>query len=287
MQKPQQSKNNIQILITNKLKRLTLFDYFMGILLVGITVFFIFTFSRTERTVLVDLTFERVGQGNNFFPPEYWAAENITVGDVVYNALGNKIASVIKVSRVPWRGGSRLYTYLTIELKALYHKANRTYSYEGSALAVGQKLTFLIRNTNYTGIVKNIYVNDLPPSPDAIKSAQASLYCREYEPWHADAIKNLTVKDQNGKIKAEVLSSQIVPAQIAVETSDGRIIEARHPYKKDLDLTVALYDLKCTDNTMCLYNETQSFFIGSELWLDSGTTWVGARCSVKNFTLLK
>ena len=68
MQKPQQSKNNIQILITNKLKRLTLFDYFMGILLVGITVFFIFTFSRTERTVLVDLTFERVGQGEQLLP---------------------------------------------------------------------------------------------------------------------------------------------------------------------------------------------------------------------------
>lgn len=287
MQKPQQSKYKIHHFINDKLKRLTIFDYLVGILLIGLAVFFIFTFSRTEQTVLVDLTFERVGQGSNFFPPEYWATGKLTTGDFVYNALGNKIASVKKVSLVPWGGGSRLYTYLTIEMKALYHKASRTYSYEGSALAVGQKLTLLIRNTSYTGIIKNIYSNEPQTSPKTLMQARVSMFCREYEPWHAEAIQNLKVKDQNGNLKAEITSSKISPAQVVVETSDGRLVEARHPYKKDMDLTIMLYDLSCTDNTLCFFNETKSFLIGSDLWLDSGTTWVGARCSVKDFTLLK
>lgn len=278
--------NHIRNFVIKKLKRLTLIDYLVLLITVGVGLFFVFKFSRQEKTVLVDLTFERVSPGNNFFPPEYWQATKISPGDVVYNSLGNKIAIIKTVKQLPWRGGSRLYTYLTIEIAALYHKANRSYSYEGKPLAIGQSFNFLIGNTSYVGVVKNIYVESMPTTVKAKQTASVQLYCREYEPWHAEAIRNLSVKDQNGKVMAEVTNVTITPAQVAIETADGRIVEGRHPFKKDLNLKIKLYDLDCAEKNLCFYNETQSFTIGSELWLDSGTTWLGANCSVKEFALL-
>lgn len=278
--------NPIKNVVIKKLTSLTLIDY-LGILIIfGIILFITFRFSRKEAMVLVDLTFERTTIGNNFFPPEYWQATKILPGDVVYNSLGNKIAIIKTVKQLPWRGGSRLYTYLTIEMAALYHEANRSYSYEGKPLAIGQNFNFLIGNTSYVGVVKNIYVGNNPSTEKAKQTASVQLYCRGYEPWHAEAIQHLSVKDQNGKVMAEVADATITPAQVAIETADGRIVEGRHPFKKDLDLKIKLYDLDCADKNLCFYNETQSFSIGSELWLDSGKTWLGANCSVKEFTLL-
>lgn len=279
--------NHIKNVAVKKLNHLTLVDYLGLLIIIGVSLFFVFKFSRQEKTVLVDLTFERVSQGNNFFPPEYWQATKISLGDSVYNSLGKKIALIKNVKRLPWGGGSRFYTYLTIEMAALYHSANRTYTYEGKPLVVGQTLPFLINNVSYTGVVKNMYLpEEKKVAQNTNKKARIRLYCRGYESWHAEALRSLSVKDQEGTVMAEVTDSTITPAQVAVETADGRIVEGRHPFKKDLDLKIKLYDLDCTEKNLCFYNETQSFTIGSELWLDSGTTWLGANCSVKEFALL-
>lgn len=279
--------NHTKNAVIKKLNNLTLIDYLGLLIIIGVGLFFVFKFSRQEKTVLVDLTFERVSPGNNFFPPEYWQATKISLGDAVYNSLGNKIAVIKNVKRLPWGGGSRFYTYLTIEMVALYHSANRTYTYEGKPLVVGQTLPFLISNVSYTGVVKNMYLpGEKKIAQNTDKKARIRLYCREYEPWHAEALRSLSVKDQEGTVMAEVTDATITPAQVAIETADGRIVEGRHPFKKDLDLTIMLNDLNCTSEGYCLYNEMQSFTIGSQLWLDSGKTWLGANCSVKEFTLL-
>lgn len=280
--------NYIKNSVIKKLKRLTLIDYLVLLIVIGIGLFFVFKFSRKEKVVFIDLTFERVTPGNNFFPPEYWQVENISVEDVVYNSLGNKIATVKKIKKVPWGGGSRFYTYITLEIDVLYHVANHTYSYEGKPLAIGQQFTILINNASFTGIIKNIYTeapSSLSSKTD--KGARITLYCRDYESWHAEALKNFSVKDDDGNILAEVTKATITPAQWAVVTDDGRYIETRHPYKKDLELEIILHNLDCTRKGQCFYNETQNFSVGNQFWLNSEKTWLGQNCSVKDFTLLE
>lgn len=266
--------------------KLTIAEMLLMLLVVGLGFYLMSRFSRQSETVLVDLTFEREGVGSNFFPPEYWQVMNIEDGDAIYNSLGNQIAVVRGAKQSPWRGGARLYTYLTVEMEALYQSARKIYTLDNTPLVVGETLSFVIGDTAYTGVVRRVYQPGEGQPKLSGQSAEVNLFCREYDEWHAEAIADLAVKNNHDEVVAEVTEAVIRPAAIAVETADGRLVSALHPFKKDLDLTVMLHEVECLNDDYCFYNQTQTFMIGDEFWLDSGTTWVGSNCSVKSFEIL-
>jgi hypothetical protein len=269
-----------------KITQLTIAEMLLLLLAAGVGFYLIFRFSRQSETVLVDLTFERQGAGSNFFPPEYWQVMSIKAGDEIYNSLGNQIAVVKEAQQSPWRGGARLYTYLTVEMDALYQSARKIYTQDNTPLVVGETLSFVIGDTAYSGVIRRVYQPTEQQAKLTGQAAEINLFCREYDAWHAEAIAKLVVKNNHNEVKAEVTEAVIRPATMAVETADGRLVSALHPFKKDLDLTIALRDVECLNDDYCFYNQTQTFMVGDEFWLDSGTTWVGGNCSVKSFEIL-
>jgi hypothetical protein len=57
----------------------------------------------------------------------------------------------------------------------------------------------------------------------------------------ADAIqKGDTVKDNHGQQMIKVLDKRVVPAEITVNTSDGRVIKATDPMREDVFLTLEI-----------------------------------------------
>jgi hypothetical protein len=274
-------------IIIHRLRHLRLTDLLAGLLLMVCLLFFLLRFSRKSELVYLELTFEREGYASNFYPPEYWQVEKIKVGDKVYNALGNQIAEVVAVKRVGWGGGARLYTYVTLGVDALYNTATKTYTHDGQQLIIGEKTNFTINNSSYTGLIKDVYRNIKEKEANTVqKNAKLTMMCRNYEEWHAQAIAELTVKDSDGKVWAEVTQATITPAVTYETNQAGQIVKGFHPDKKDIELTVMLHNVSCTANTTCFYNQTQTFMIGSEFWLDSGKTFVGEECSVETVELL-
>lgn len=279
--------DKLRSLFGKTIKKVMLIDFLLLFLLIALSLFFIFKISRKREIVFVDLTFERQRTETNFIPPEYWQAGKIKNGSVIYNSLGNEIAEVIYVEHRLWRGGQRYFTYITVRLDALYHSANQTYTYDGKPLVIGEKLSFTIGNVSYSGLIQDLYLSMDDKEESYIKKdAKVVLFCREYEAWHAEEIRELKVKSLQGELVAEVIKSKIRPAEIAVETDSGQILRSFHPFKKDIDLEVMLYEVDCVDEGICFYNQTNTFMVGSEFWLDSGRTYLGKNCSVKDFEII-
>ncbi len=265
-------------------KQLAVVDLILLFLATAFVFYLIFRFDRQPQVVWLDLTFARQSSDSN--PPEYWQVADINPGDKIYNSLGNEVAVVREVQQIPWRGGARLYTYLTIEMEALYQQARKIYTAGDTPLIVGENLPLVINNTAYTGVINKVYQ---PGDQDqsGYQQARVTLFCREYETWHAQAAAELEIVDNQGETVVETVASRIYPASVAVETSDGRLVNALHPYKKDFELDLLLHDVSCVDDRYCFYNKTQTFMVGTELWLDSGTTFLGENCSVKSFELVE
>lgn len=255
------------------LKNITAIDvilFLLGILIVG---FMLFYFRRKKAYIYVDLTFQRQDWNSNSFPPEYWEVNKLQVGDEGYNSLGRKVAEIQDVEKNAWDGGRRLYFEMSVRLNAVYNTTTRTYVYDGNPLLVGEDLTLQFGDVSFTGIVSNVYQSKEQRYADyRLADAVIKVNYRQYDPWHAEALRDFTVKNSRGETILNTKDIKITPAEKVVVTDRGQVLLRRDPIRKDVVVTFELPGVLCAEET-CFYNHYQTFMIGQQFWADSGHTY--------------
>lgn len=262
---------NIKKSVLNKITLIDLILIFFGILIVG---FLLFHFYRKRAFVYIDLTFQRQDWNTNSFPPEYWEVSSLKVGDIGYNSMGKKVVEVQEIEKNIWDGGRRLYVEMAVKIDAVYNTTTKTYVYDGNPLLIGEEITLKFNNTSFTGIIANVYEHRDQRFAD-YQQAEAEIKVRYtgYEPWHAEAIKNFTVTNNQGEIVLKTKEVKITPAEMVVVNDRGDVLLRWNPIKKDITATFELPKVLCADK-LCFYNRYQTFMIGEGFWADSGQTYL-------------
>lgn len=218
--------------------------------------------------IYVVLTYQRTIEREFPMPPEYWSINKISVGDVSYNSLGKKTAEVIEVTKSYW-GANRENFQVVVKVNAVKNKKTNEFTLDGRPLLIGNKLAISFGKTQLNALITDIYQNE-SERLSKLKRAKATVVLKGtfYEPWQAEALRNFSVKNYNGNIIAQAKSISISPAEYPFTTDQGRVLVLHDPIKKDLILTLELYNVLCSDQT-CYVEGSKPLKIGQDFWMTS------------------
>jgi len=260
-------------LINKKIiKRLTIIDYLVFLVLLMVISIALLYFSREKKVVYVFTVNEYPEWQENPFPPLYWVSNSIKAGDEAYSSTGSRIAEVVEVKNTEW-GGQRRYSRLKLRVYTLYDNRTKQYRIGDQTLRVGDNISLSIGNTKYEGVIS--YVGD-SLEPPGYQNQKLEVVIKTYEvpPWLAATYdESFKVKDTQGEEIFTIVSSTIVPAEKSVETDSGAIVRSRDPYFKDVIITARI-EVRCQES-ICYYNETFPVKIGHFFWAQSEKSVIG------------
>ncbi len=229
------------------LRRLTIFDWLVLLVLLATAIFLALFVLKRERWVEVDVKVAKPEWWWQSQEPPHWLVDTIRPGDAQYDVLGRKIAEVERV-RAYESGGSKKVAYLTLRLKVSLDKRKKIFKFNYKPLLVGKGIDLELNNVGFTGLVT--YIQGVPDNriwEDKIVRARVVYPSSAFPetlgamPWIARAIqKGDHMKDNRGRVVAEVLEKTVQPAEKVVKTADGRVLLRRDPLKKDVFLTLRL-----------------------------------------------
>lgn len=254
--------------VWNSLKKPTAVNIFFGVF-VAISIFLVYRVSIRKTTpVFLVLTYQREFEREFPVPPEYWSVNKISPGDVSYNSIGKKVVEVIDVKKSYW-GANRENVQFVVKVNAARNKKTNEFTLDGKPLLIGNKLAVSFGKTQLNALITDVYQNE-SERLGKVKRAKATLVLKGtfYEPWQAEALRDFSVKNSNGDIIARAKSISITPAEYPFTTDQGRVLILHDPIKKDLILTLELYDVLCSDQT-CYVEEFKPIKIGQNFWMTS------------------
>lgn len=193
-------------------------------------------------------------------PPPYWIADKIRAGDISYDNLGQKELVILDVKS--W-GFQSKETWVKASVKTKYSKQLKRYTFEYMPLEIGRPIDIAINGTNIRGAVTYVEgIADTREMQDIVVKAGLN----GIDIYYANGIKNGQIMyDTLNRPIAEILDMENKPAEVAVETSDGRIVTSLHPLKRDVLLTIKLKAVK--QNGSFFFLETQPIKIGFNISL--------------------
>jgi len=233
--------------LKTKTKSFKVFDWVLIVFgLVAVVIFAILFFRKsTYITATVSVGEDSVVW--NTMGPKYWFADSFHKGQVEKDGLGRIQAQVLNIYSYD-KTPTNKTVYLDVKLNTVYNRATNTYTYKGSPVLVGSTIKLNLDNVYAEGLVTEVQgFPDHSVKQNIIVEAQLMeddsvfLGTLGVKGYLADAIQvGDTVKDNHGSEMIKVLSKTVIPAKITVTTSDGRVIEATDPMKKDVFLTLEI-----------------------------------------------
>lgn len=233
------------------LKKLTLFDKILILAaLFGVFAFAIIFF-RKSSYLTVTL---RVGQESIYY--SYWAPNSADTSGIsssidkfFYKGMSEKdgfgrvMAEVLDINSYKLVS-SRSTLFLKTKLKTTYSRSNNQYSYKGTPVLIGSKITLYLDNVSVDAVVVDIdgaedasQKKSLIIDGQIINQNQTYLETSGVDSYVADAIHvGDTVRDLQGNEVIKILSKTVRPATKTVTTSDGRIFLNPDPLRKDVFL---------------------------------------------------
>jgi len=257
------------------LKNLSFIDWIFVLLFLFISIFSLFRFRRKKAVVYVDLTFKHQEWLEYPLPPEYWQIVAIKPGDVGYNSMGRKVAEIVEVNKMYW-GADRSYLEMVITLEGTYDNNIHSFVFDGNPVLIGQELSLNFGKTKFVGLVSRVYEKLEDRFSDyRLATGEILVKYRNFEPWHAEAVKDFKVRNSEGEIILETVKAEILPAEMITTNDKGEVFRQFHPIKKDVILTMKLNKLLC-DELTCYFNNYQPLKIGHEFWASSERTYIDA-----------
>lgn len=203
-----------------------------------------------------------------FPPPEYWSVASLKIGDISYNSLGHKVAEIVDIKRSYW-GADRENFQVTLKVDAVKNSLSGEYTIDGKPLMIGNKLSLPLGYTQFNGVISDIYQDEQERLTKYRRAkATVKLKGRFYEPWQAEALRDFTVKNSKTEVVAQTKNILIEPAEYVFTTNAGKVLRLRDPIKKDVTLTLEMFDVLCAEQT-CYFEEFKPLKIGHDLWMTS------------------
>jgi hypothetical protein len=238
---------NILKYLRSKAKHIKVFDWILiAFGFFALLLFIIIFFRKSEYiTVTVSVGSDSVMWGTS--GPEYWYAGAFQKGQEEKDGLGRIQAEVLNVFSYD-KSPTNKVVYLDVKLNTVYNRSSNTYTYNGIPVLVGSDIKLTLDNVYVDGLVTEVQGfpghsvgQNITVEAQILEDDSTFPGTLGTDTYIADAIHvGDVVYDNHGSEMIKVLSKTVTPAKITVNTSDGRVIEAYDPMKKDVYLTLQI-----------------------------------------------
>ncbi len=207
--------------------------------------------NKTPITKLDNLTISVHISSNNL--------EDLLETEYIYDYFGNEIAKIERINSIVTSGTNKIVD-MDIVIKTKRIGGERYF--QGQSIRLSNSLRFLTDDLLFSGVI--VEVKDEPTNsiPKEIKIKIYDIY-----PWLVDAMGVGDTELSQGKVNAEIIGIEIVPAEMIVETHTGEVYKRDHPVNKDVTLIVELQVEQRHDE---YYFHNYKVKIGQEISLDLG-----------------
>jgi len=258
------------------LKKLTLFDYLLILLLIGGVFFYLFLFKREQDTIYVDIFSPSHDWSEDSYPINRWQAEALKKNGKAYDTLGNEIAEIVDVYRIPWEGGGKEYIFATLKLKATYNKNLKVYSFQGSPLLVGNDFSIEMSDAALEGRVINIY-KDVDEINSKLKPKEViiTVIYRHQEPVIVEKFSTKTeLYNSAGELMLKIIDFQTNNSKSYEPNWQGQVVQSIHPSNQDVVVKILIPKTTCSEYS-CFYNQNFPLTVGFSFGIDFGDLVVG------------
>lgn len=251
-------------IITAKIKKIKIFDWLLITFgLVSVIIFTVIFFRKsTFITATISVGDSSVVYGTFFDSgPKPWFANTFYRGQSEKDGLGRIQAEILDVFAYDVAANHKT-VYLDVKLNSVYNRATGTYTYKGIPILVGSTIKLNLDKVFAEGLVTRVQGF---PNYTAKKIITIETQIREdnvnypgtigTKNYLADALQvGDTIKDNNGLVLIKILDKKVTPAEITVNTSDGRAVSTQDPVKKDVFLTLEVLAERIDDKYYFLDN---------------------------------
>lgn len=251
--------------IIHIIKKLTVIDWIVGILLLGVVGFFLISrTTKTQRWVTVTLRVAGDQWYYNLAPPEYWYANDLAKGQVAYDSFGKKTAEILSVENYDIGGPNRL---IIVHLKLLttFNKTLKTYTFNYQTLQIGNPLDLTFGTNNLHGLVTYIDSPSLPYTMTNIEVKLLAVY-----PWEATSYQTgLQMKDFEGNTVATIRNVEIQDSQVTqLQDQYGNLVAIPSLNSLYKDVTLRLTLKTVLVHSVPFYIDGSAIKIGNLIWIE-------------------
>lgn len=233
-------------------------------LIIGIAISLIILGIRVLTAEDKYITVEIIASGDNWWQTQpkvpYWLADAVVPGAIEYSIGGKKMAEILEVAKYDEDYNKTLWA--KVKLMVTDDKATGGFRFQQQPMNIGSNLNIKPNFVSFSGTI--ISIGDDIYNQYKNMAVTTKLY--GIRPWMADSIEiGAEKEDGNGNIVAKVIRKQVEPAEISVQTADGRMLIKRDPLRVDaeIDLEIGVIERNGTQ----YFNRIQPIKIGRRLWI--------------------
>lgn len=241
------SKKKLIKLFKNLSSRLSMFDYLSFILIGCAIIFFILFFGRKVEWLEIEA---RVAPSDFFWSekePPFWLANSVHIGENETDSFGRKVVEILD-AKVFESSGNKKDVFVKLKLQAVKDPRKNQYLFKNKPLSIGAPIELNLSQVFLAGVVT--YIKGVPDTrivEDKIIEARIIDVSDKFPetigiyPWRSEAIQvGDKVKDTQERVVAEIIEKRVELADKTVITSDGRVLVAKDPLKRDVTLIIRL-----------------------------------------------
>lgn len=192
-------------------------------------------------------------------------------GDIEKGPTGEKMAEItdLEIYDTPNTPISNKDIFISLKILAKINPRSREYEYKNKIIKIGSPSEFKFNS----GLANGVIVDMEGAKPRIAETKVLTLILYGQWIWFADSIKVGSGEiDEKGKKIVEVISKEVKPAEITVDTSTGEKLLKTDPQKVDITLKVNIQAQKI--NNEFIFRKNKKLLVGEQFSFNASDTTV-------------
>lgn len=258
--------NHLKKIFLNLIKKLTVVDYLIIILILLAGIIAYKFFNPEEKWIYLSVVADNV---------PFFQAQSLRVGDFEKDPAGRQIAQITDLNIFTnSKSVSTTDKDLLIRTKSLAKINPRSgeYEYKNKIVKIGSPIDFRFSTGQISGKISNFAVEESNLNSQKMTKI-LSVKAYGQWPWIADGLKiGNGEKDESDQNIIELVSKEVEPAQITVVNANGQTLLQNDPTKVDLSLKLKVIAREQANEF--IFRQDEKIAIGVQLSFYIGNVWI-------------
>lgn len=253
------------------IKRLRTTDYIVIVISLTLLSLVLLFYSRKKTSFYISFLLTPQEIRHDIYSPQYWIGKSLQPGDVAFDGVGRKVATIVSIDDSDV-GGYQRQLSMILELNGMYDHRTKQYRINDTIIEVGKNVDFSFSHTQIKGSVVDIG-ESIQSIQGEKRSFELILFATNIDPWLAESYREPFVsKNREGETQFEIKKVKIVPAKKSITTDEGEIKCALDPIYKDVFLSAEVSAV-CYEG-VCYYQNSIPIKIGQTIIANTNTNQI-------------